>query len=84
MPKSRSKRRPTGSLLFGRRNYILLAVGALLVALGFALMRIENEFLGFISLWVAPLLILGGYAEIFYAIMWKPTPDDAESSTRTG
>ena len=79
MPKSTSKRRSAGTLLFGRRNYILLAVGVLMVALGFALMRIENEFLGFISLWVAPLIILGGYAEIFYAIMWKPTSDDADA-----
>lgn len=35
-------------------------------------MRIENEFQGFISLYVAPLLILGGYLEIIYAILWHP------------
>lgn len=77
MPKSSAKRQPAGAIIFRRRNYVLLAVGVLIVAAGFALMRIENEFLGFLSLWVAPLLILGGYAEIFYAIMWRPDDEDA-------
>lgn len=42
-----------------------------MVAIGFALMRLENEFLGTISLYVAPLLILAGYAEVIYAILWR-------------
>jgi predicted tellurium resistance membrane protein TerC len=84
MPKKSSKRRSTkrrqgrgGTLIFERRNYVLMAVGVLLVAVGFAIMRIENEFQGFISLYVAPLLILGGYAEVIYAILWRPSDEDA-------
>ena len=42
-----------------------------MVAVGFAIMRLENEFLGTISLYVAPLLILSGYAEVIYAILWR-------------
>ncbi len=42
-----------------------------MVAIGFAIMRLENEFLGTISLYVAPLLILSGYAEVIYAILWR-------------
>jgi hypothetical protein len=82
MPKS-SKRTQSStrssSLVFQRWNYILMAAGVLAVVLGFALMRIENELHGFISLYVAPIIILGGYAEIIYAIMWRgdesSTPD---------
>jgi hypothetical protein len=84
MPKSRQRSRRqksrrqnrSGTLIFERRNYILLTIGVLLVAVGFALMRIDNQFLGTISLTVAPLIILAGYGEIFYAILWRPSEDD--------
>lgn len=69
MPQSRT-RRPT-SLVFEKRNYALLAIGVALIAIGFALMRLENEFLGTISLYVAPLMIIAGYAEVIYAILWR-------------
>jgi len=71
MPRSRRSRTPSSPLVFETRNYVLLAVGVALVAIGFALMRLENEFLGTISLYVAPLLILAGYAEVIYAILWR-------------
>lgn len=55
-----------------RKNYILLALGAFLILLGFVLMSTE----GFIdatefslSLYVSPVLIIGGFAEIIYAIL---------------
>ena len=35
-------------------------------------MRIDNQVDGFISLYVAPLIILGGYLEVIYAILWRP------------
>ncbi len=59
-------------MVFARRNYVLLLVGVAAVVIGFTAMRIENELHGFISLYVAPLLILGGYLEIIYAILWQP------------
>jgi hypothetical protein len=70
MPKSRKRRRST-PLVFEKRNYALLGIGVAMIAIGFAVMRLENEFLGTISLYVAPLLILGGYAEVIYAILWR-------------
>lgn len=59
-------------MVFERRNYILLLVGLALVVVGYVVMRVENEVDGFVSLYVAPLLILGGYLEIIYAILWRP------------
>jgi hypothetical protein len=55
-------------------------VGVALIVIGFTAMYLENAYKGFISLNVAPLLIVGGYAEIIYALMWSsgddPSPDD--------
>lgn len=76
--KSTRRRTQSKTMVFERRNYILIAVGVLMVAVGFSLMRIENEFLGTISLYVAPLIILGGYVEIAYAILWRPSDEEEE------
>lgn len=59
-------------MVFDRQNYILLIIGVAAIVVGFALMRIENEVEGFLSLYVSPLLLLGGYLEIIYAILWRP------------
>lgn len=68
-------------MVFERRNYMLLLAGVLVIVIGFALMRIENEFEGFLSLYVAPLLILGGYLELIYAILWRPKrPSESEAA----
>ena len=59
-------------MVLSSRNYQLMMLGVALVVIGYAMMRIENEVDGFISLYVAPLIILGGYLEIIYAILWRP------------
>jgi Protein of unknown function (DUF3098) len=64
-------------MVFQRHNYILLLAGLGVVVLGYVMMRVENEVDGFISLYVAPLLILGGYLEIIYAILWRPKEDQS-------
>jgi hypothetical protein len=35
-------------------------------------MRVENAVDGFLSLYVAPLMILGGYLGVIAAILWRP------------
>lgn len=66
-------------MIFTRRNYTLLILGVFLVVFGYAIMRIDNDVHGFISLYLAPLLILGGYLEVIYAILWRPK-DSREDS----
>lgn len=82
MPKSRERSR-TGALVFEKRNYMLLLIGVALILVGFTAMYLENAYEGFISLYVAPILIVGGYAEIIYALLWSPSdegPDEVEES----
>ena len=64
-------------MVFTSKNYILMFLGVLAVIIGYTIMRMENEVDGFISLYVAPLIILGGYLEIIYAILWRPASDKA-------
>jgi uncharacterized membrane protein HdeD (DUF308 family) len=58
----------------GKKNYILIAVGVAFIFIGFLLMSTEKfvdsaEFS--LSLYVCPFLIVGGFAEIIYAILAK-------------
>ena len=65
---------------FERRNYLLLLLGLAIVGLGYTIMRLENEMDGFWSLYVSPLLLLAGYLEIVYAIIWRPRAKAVEQS----
>jgi drug/metabolite transporter (DMT)-like permease len=62
------------ALPFGRMNYILLLIGVGIIGLGFILMSMDDfidatEFS--ISLYIAPLVVVAGFLEIIYAIMYK-------------
>ncbi len=72
MPQSSKRRGSSDTLVFENWNYVLLLIGVLLITVGFAAMYLENAYQGFISLYVSPILIVGGYAEIIYALMWSP------------
>ena len=61
---------------------MLLLLGIALIVVGYVIMRMENEVDGFISLYVAPLMILGGYLEIIYAILWRPKSDKAAKAAQ--
>lgn len=80
MPQSSKRRSPSRALVFEKRNYLLLALGVALIVIGFTAMYLENAYKGFISLNISPILIVGGYAEIIYALLWSSgddqSPDD--------
>lgn len=69
-------------MIFSVHNYVLIALGVLAIVIGYAVMRLENEVDGILSLYVAPLLILGGYLEIIYAILWR-RPSHKDNSARS-
>lgn len=80
MAKS-SRRKGATALIFDRWNYLLLIASALLIFVGFLAMHLDGQFLGVISLDVAPVVIMGGYAGIIYAILWRPGEDSDEEES---
>jgi hypothetical protein len=68
-------------MLFDKHNYLWLGVGILLVVLGFTAMYLENEVNGILSLYISPLLILGGYGTVLYAIMSKRSDMNSPSKS---
>ena len=67
--------------LFGKRNYIIMLIGVLFIAIGFILMAgggsddpnvFNEEIYNFRRIRLAPTLVLIGLAIEIYAIMAKP------------
>lgn len=83
MPNSSKRRSRSGALVFEQRNYVLLLIGVSLIVVGFVAMYLENAYQGFISLYVSPVLIVGGYAEIIYALLWSPSAENPEEEDDT-
>ncbi len=79
---SRARKDQTPAVLpFGRMNYILLVVGIAIIGFGFLLMSMDDfidatQFS--VSLYIAPFVVVAGFVEIIYAIMYKaPQQDEA-------
>lgn len=75
------------SFLFGKRNFILLIVGLVFVAIGFILMIgggsddpnvFNNEIFSPRRITWAPIFILIGFGIEIFAIMSKPKDEDAQ------
>jgi hypothetical protein len=60
-------------MLFSALNYKLMGLGVLLIVIGFTAMYLENEVHGFISLYISPIIILGGYLTVLIAILKRDT-----------
>lgn len=61
------------NLAFGKKNYILMLVGIVTLAIGFFIMTLDTEpyGLGFLGITLGPLVVLAGFALEFFAIMAK-------------
>ena len=56
----------------GKQNYILLAVGAVLIIIGFILMAVKGELYGFRKMHLSTIFVMLGFFFEIYAIMKRP------------
>ncbi|NUQ80114.1 MAG: DUF3098 domain-containing protein [Bacteroidetes bacterium] len=56
---------------FTKENYILLSIGILIILVAYILMAVDNQVDGWISLYLAPYMLVFGYAELVFAIMYN-------------
>lgn len=72
------------NLAFGKTNFILLAVGMLVIIIGFVLMggpgstetTFNLDIFSTMRVKVAPVVTLLGFVSIIYAIVHKPKDDE--------
>lgn len=74
------RRKPRNPMPFDNGNYVLIVVGLVIVGIGYGIMAAENEVDGFLSLYVSPIVLLVGYLEIIYAIIWRKKAPEAETN----
>ena len=60
------------NLSFSKANYLLLILGALVIASGFVLMALDKEVYGFgvLGITLGPITVLLGFFIEFFAIMY--------------
>lgn len=80
--RNRSRGSNKKPMIFSPWNYKVLALGLLLVIVGFSAMYIENEVKGFISLYVSPVVIMAGYVSVIVAIL-KHDQDSSAASDQS-
>jgi hypothetical protein len=77
---NKKKDQPKSEFLFGKKNYIIMLIGAAIIALGFILMAgggsddpnvFNEEIYNFRRIRLAPTLVLLGLAIEIYAIVAK-------------
>ncbi len=83
MAKNKKQVNPQGEFLFGKRNYIIMLIGVVIIALGFILMAgggsedpevFNEEIYNFRRIRLAPTLVIIGFIVEIYAILSKPKP----------
>lgn len=81
MAKNKKQPQSQGEFLFGKRNYIFMLIGVIIIALGFILMAgggsedpevFNEEIYSFRRIRLAPTLVIIGFIVEIYAILAKP------------
>jgi hypothetical protein len=57
----------------GAVNYIMIALGALVLAGSYGIMFLEKEVDGFFALFISPVALVSAYGWIIFAILHRPT-----------
>ena len=79
--KNKDQQKVQGEFLFGKKNYLILIIGAAVILIGFALMLgggsddpniFNEEIYNFRRIRLAPTIVLIGLAIEVYAIMANP------------
>ena len=63
---------------FGKKNYLIMFAGIVVLAIGFIIMTMDKEQygLGFMGITLGPIVVLIGFAIEFVAIFYKDKSND--------
>jgi NADH:ubiquinone oxidoreductase subunit K len=79
--KNKTPQKPQGQFIFGKRNYMLMSIGIILIAIGFILMsggssadvnHFNKAIFDFRRIRLAPTLVLIGLGVQIFAILANP------------
>jgi hypothetical protein len=77
----RTKREALYSMPLQKENYLFIGIGFAVILIGYIIIGIERNVDGFLSLNVSPILIIGGFVWIIYAVLYKPKSNNNFTNT---
>ncbi len=77
----RAKREALYAMPLQKENYLFIGIGFAVIILGYLLIAFENDVDGFLSLNVSPILIIGGFVWIIYAVLYKAKSNNNLTNT---
>ena len=65
-------------MAFGKKNYILMIIGLVVILLGFFIMTLDNEEygFGFLGITLGPMVLIAGFIIEFFAILTKSKKEE--------
>ncbi len=63
----------------GAVNYIMIALGALVIAASYGIMFLEKKVDGVFALFISPVTLIGAYLWIVYAVLYRPKAQKKQS-----
>ncbi len=77
----RTKREALYGMPLQKENYLFIGIGFAVILLGYLIIGIERNVDGFLSLNLSPILIIGGFVWIIYAVLYKPKSNNNFTNT---
>jgi hypothetical protein len=77
----RTKREALYGMPLQKENYLFIGIGFAVILIGYIIIGIERNVDGFLSLNVSPILIIGGFVWIIYAVLYKPKSNNNFTNT---
>lgn len=68
-------------MLFDQQNYAYMFAGIMMVFIGFFGMWLESAVDGFFSLFISPLLVIGGFIVVAYGVLLPHKEETSNSSS---
>jgi len=79
LPKKKQPQQPqkkaaeqAKAMPLGAINYIMIALGTLVIAVSYLGMYVEREVDGIFALYISPITLVGAYVWIVFAILYRP------------
>ncbi|MCW8795984.1 MAG: hypothetical protein OQK67_02860 [Chlorobium sp.] len=69
--KHKNAKKKTAPMPLEKFNYLLVGIGAAVIAFSYGVMYLENSANGFFAMNIAPITLPGSYALILFALLYR-------------
>jgi hypothetical protein len=78
-PQQNKPAKKNAAMPLGAINYIMIALGVLVITGSYWGMYLEREVDGFFSLYISPVTLVGAYLWIAFAVLYRPKQEKKQA-----